>query len=303
MKACSTNRLFCVIFCTLKNHSKEHHSKAHMRRIALLIEYDGTEYVGWQRQPSGMTVQEALEIAVRDMLAEAASPSYEYPVVGSGRTDAGVHGLGQVAHVDIPTECSIPQATIQRALNSWLRRAGRTDIHIRSAAEVDASFHARFHAIQREYRYTVRAEYSVFHQRYAWQPALPFQPERLFDAARVFVGTHDFTTFSKHNPETSNYTCTVETAEWTHRADNSYEFRICANRYVYGMVRSIVAAMMDVARGKRGIDELYAALEQRSRLGNSQLAPPHGLVLWRVRYPTDPFGDISTKQAPLLTSF
>lgn len=251
------------------------------RRIALLVEYDGTDYAGWQRQPNGLAVQQALEQAV-----EVVAGSF-CTVHGSGRTDAGVHGFGQVAHIDLPEACTIPVEKIPRAVNAALVAASHPDIAVRAAAHVADEFHARFDAVKREYRYTVAQCYSVFRHRTAWQPIRAFQPEALAGAAAVFVGTHDFTTFSKHNEDTTRYECSVEAASWTERETGIWEFRIRADRYVYGMVRSVVGAMMDVAWGRRSADELHTALHASNRALGSQLAPPQGLVLWGVEYPQD----------------
>jgi tRNA pseudouridine38-40 synthase len=249
------------------------------RRIALLIEYDGTDYSGWQRQPNGLSVQEALEQAVAVMAGAFCT------VHGSGRTDAGVHGFGQVAHIDLPDACTIPVDKIPRALNAALFAASHPEVAVKDAAHVANGFHARFDAVLREYRYTVARSYSVFRHRTAWQPARAFMPEYLQAAAEVFVGTHDFTTFSKHNEDTANYECVVETASWREKEQDVWELRIRANRYVYGMVRSLVGAMMDVAWERRSVDELRDALKARNRALGSQLAPPQGLVLWSVEYP------------------
>lgn len=255
-----------------------------MPRCALLVEYDGTDYAGWQRQVNALTVQEVLENAIQAITGESVN------VIGSGRTDRGVHGFGQVAHVDFPDASSIPEQQLARAINSTMPY----DIRVRAATFVDDRFHARFQAVRREYKYTVSDHYSVFRRRYAWQVWTPFSTEQLSAAAAVFLGTHNFTTFSKHNPDTENYVCHVEKAEWIKIEEGVWSFHIVADRFVYGMVRSVVGAMMAVATNKRSAEDLSEALRLQDRARKSPLAPPTGLVLWRVRYDNDPFAYLDT---------
>jgi tRNA pseudouridine38-40 synthase len=255
-----------------------------MPRCALLIEYDGTEYAGWQRQQNATTVQEVLENAVAKIMGTDSAS-----VIGSGRTDSGVHAFGQVAHTDIPNSSSIPDHQLPKAFNAVLPR----DVRVRAAKIVDASFHARFQAKRREYRYTVCRQYSVFRRLYSWHVKHAFSTDTMRSAAEIFCGQHDFTTFSKHNPSTENYVCHVQEAQWSEVEAGVWHFHIAADRFVYGMVRCIVGAMMDAALRKRSIDDLQEALERKDRLLSSPLAPPEGLILWRVSYDNDPFDGIS----------
>jgi tRNA pseudouridine38-40 synthase len=255
-----------------------------MPRLALLIEYDGTSYAGWQRQANAVTVQEVLETAAQSVVQTTVS------VMGSGRTDAGVHARGQVAHIDIPPSSRMTGDLFARALNACLPK----DVRIRNAAFVREDFHARFDAVRREYVYTVllQAAHSVFRRRYAWSVGSSFKPELLDAAAAPFLGTHDFTTFSKLNATTKHYVCAVEQAEWREIERGVWQFRIAANRFVYGMVRSVVGAMAEVARGKRTPQEIAGALALRDRSLASPLAPAAGLILWRAEYADDPFAEV-----------
>ncbi len=247
--------------------------------LALLIEYDGTDYVGWQNQPNGVAVQSVMEGAV------AMVYGVPVPVVGSGRTDAGVHARGQVAHVDLPARANnIPPDKIAIALNTQLPR----DVRIRAARLLEAPFHARFDAVWREYEYNIAREHSVFMRRYAWWPELPYREELLSEAASVFIGQHDFTTFSKLNEDTHNYACSVSVCAVEEKGDRLV-VRIRADRFVYGMCRSIVGAMMSVARGRRTIQDLADALIARDRSRQEVHAPAHGLTLARIGYPTNIF--------------
>jgi len=270
------------------------------RRFALLVEYDGTDYAGWQWQPSGVSVQQRLEEAV------SAITGVPCTVVGSGRTDAGVHGFGQVAHVDVPASCRIPVDKATRAFNAGLP----PDIRIRAVRHVPNHFHARFDAVRREYRYRIALEHSVFCHRYMWQPNInsaTFNAAQLQACADIFLGEHDFTTFSKRNTDTERYVCRVERAVWSSSRDETalpthallYEFSIAADRYVYGMVRSLVGTMVDVALGKRSLDDVGDALRSCDRSRNSMLAPACGLTLWRVDYPEPLFEPLSDKDLSL----
>jgi tRNA pseudouridine38-40 synthase len=253
----------------------------HQKRVALLLEYDGSFYAGWQRQVNEATVQSMIESALMKITGA------ECTLIGSGRTDAGVHGRGQVAHVNIPETCRIPEEKFARALNANLPQS----IRIRAAKYTDHTFHARFDAMRREYRYTILREYSVFRNRYAWHVHAPFDADLLNAAAEIFLGKHNFTTFSKHNPDTSNYVCTVEHASWNEIERGVWQFTIAADRFVYRMVRSLVGAMLDAASQKRTLPDLAVALAAEDRALSSPLAPSQGLILWRVGYPDDPFAD------------
>ena len=249
--------------------------------IALLIEFDGTAYSGWQIQPNAITIQEILEGA----LARAYGVSVN--VVGAGRTDAGVHARGQVANANIDEQANaLPSDKIANAINAYLP----LDIRIRDARVVDDAFHARFSAVWREYVYNIARERSVFDQRFAWYPELPYDAGLLGDAAREFVGKRDFTTFSKLNPDTPKYVCDVQTCMVETHPDRLV-VRIRADRFVYGMCRSIVGAMMAVARKKCDVSDIAPAFEAADRSKQFVLAPAHGLVLNKIGYPDELFAE------------
>jgi len=254
-----------------------------MRSLALLIEYDGTDYAGWQNQPNGTAVQAVIETAVVEAFGVPAT------VVGSGRTDAGVHARGQVAHIHLPDGAhEIPTDKVRVALNTRLPR----DVRIRAVQEVDADFHARYHPEWREYVYQIALEESVFTRRFAWTPDLPYDVDRLVGAASLFEGRRDFTTFSKHNADTPSYVCDVSVCR-IEPGDGLLVVRIRADRFVYGMCRSIVGAMMAVARGKVRPEEIATAFDQQDRDRQSSLAPPQGLILNHVRYANGLFQEAS----------
>ncbi|TAE31159.1 MAG: tRNA pseudouridine(38-40) synthase TruA [Candidatus Kapaibacterium sp.] len=287
-------------------YASHHASATETKRLALLIEYDGTRYAGWQRQPQIASIQGVLEDVCQATFWEASndgSPSPIFTINGSGRTDAGVHGRGQVAHVDIPIENRIAEEKIARALNARLPM----DIRIRAAKIVDVGictrerFHARFGARRREYRYNLLEEYTVFRTRYAWHVRQTLQTAFLQEAADIFCGKHNFTSFSKHNPATENYVCTVQESAWNEVERGTWQYTIVADRFVYGMVRAIVGASIDAALGKRSIGELRVALGAENRELSSPLAPPEGLILWSVRYEEgrDPFAEYYENEAAM----
>ncbi len=245
------------------------------RTLLLLLEYDGTRYAGWQRQPNAITIQAVLEEALGKV---AGQPLH---AVAAGRTDAGVHARGQVVHVRLPSLWRIPAERIPYALNSYLPE----DIRIRRAQLTEQPIHARYDACARYYSYTLSRAPSVFCRHFRWHVRYPFDPELLCAAAPVFLGTHDFTTFSKHNPAQRHSICTVTEARWERLCSTCWRFHIRADRFLYGMVRALVGAMLQVARRRLSIEDLRQALHQRNRRYASPLAPPQGLVLERVFYP------------------
>ncbi len=248
------------------------------RRVAMRILYDGTGFRGWQRQRVGRTVQGVLE----DMLSRI-SGDRPVSVVGAGRTDAGVHAAGQMAHADVNTPFDD-----SRLLHA-LRRMAPEDVSVRALRTVDPDFHARFAAHRRTYRYRLMLEPDPFRGRFA--ALLWYQPDvdRLRQSAVRLLGSHDFTALSKHNPDTENRICCVEAADWVVPDDLSLEFIITADRFLYGMVRLLVGIQLDVARGRLEPSDIDAIIASRDRHRQSPSVPARGLVLERVGYPNFDF--------------
>lgn len=245
----------------------------------LKVEYDGTNYSGWQRQKNGLSIQHAIEQALYRLTG------HEIHVLGSGRTDAGVHAKGQVAHFKTTNEVfSVPESKIVKAINSRLPN----DVRILSHCLADASFHCTRDAVYREYSYTFTNHESVFERHFATYYPYPFSIEKLISSNDLFVGEHDFTSFSKKNPSTLSYICNVKHCAWRQINDSTFILRIGANRFVYGMVRSIVGAMLEYSRGTLSSDEIIQLLHKPERISNRKRAPlasPEGLVLEKVHYP------------------
>ena len=243
-----------------------------MRTLKLTIEYDGTDFVGWQSQVNGRAVQDEVEKALRQITGEVTR------IVGAGRTDAGVHARGQVA--SLHTGSVLPCEKLLAALNGVLPH----DVCIHAVGDVPSSFHARFGAIEREYSYTIRFVPSAIDRRTAWVVKYRLAPELLHAAAAQAVGKHDFTSFCKHEAEVENRVCTIARSSWEEAADGMV-YHVAADRFVHGMVRSLVGTMVDIARGYFPADAFGAILEKHDRRAGGTAAPAHGLVLERVTYP------------------
>jgi tRNA pseudouridine38-40 synthase len=245
------------------------------RRVRLVLEYDGTDFCGFQRQSDQPSVQGTLESKLREICG------HPVEVVGAGRTDAGVHSLGQVVHFD--TTGRIPTERIAPALSSLLGDA----IVARHAEETGPEFHARYNARQRTYEYYVDRERP--------EPALAryvvFEPhlregavERMREALPAIVGTHDFATFCAAGSGVESTVRTIVAAE-ADQDGSMLRVRITANAFLKSMVRIIAGTLIDIGRGRREPDGLRRSLDARNRLAAAMTAPPHGLFLTKVEYP------------------
>lgn len=245
--------------------------------LLLRVEYDGTRYAGWQFQNNARTVQEVLQHAVIKITGE------HLPVVGAGRTDSGVHARGQIAHIELPKPLGIPEAKIPVAFNTRLPK----DVRVSAGQYIERPVHARFDACAREYSYVMSRSDSVFGRHFRWFMPFPYSNAALFDAATIFIGKHDFTTFSKHNEDTLRYECEVHTCRWSQIDDSTVKLQIKADRFVYGMVRALVGVMLEIARKRRSMEEVISALAARDRTLCSPLAAPEGLTLEKIYYPSE----------------
>ena len=245
-----------------------------MPRYKLLIEYDGTPFVGWQVQDVGPSVQGALATAIEAFCGERVE------VRGAGRTDAGVHALGQVAHVDLAKDWDAD--TVRDAVTAHLRPH---PIAVLAAEEVPATFDARFSAIKRHYRYRIvnrRAALAIARAR-AWRVARPLDHAAMHAAAQRLVGRHDFTTFRHIACQAKS---PVKTLDQLDVARDGEELRIAASArsFLHTQVRSMVGALVAVGEGRWNADDLSAALAARDRAACATVAPPEGLYLVTVEY-------------------
>ena len=287
-----------------------------MRNIRLTLAYDGTNYVGWQVQPNGTSVQSTVEEAVRKLTGASAR------LTVAGRTDSGVHALGQVAN--FPTESSIPCERIRAGLQNFLP----DDIVVREAIDVDSSFHATYSAKSKRYRYVIfnSRMSNPFVRRYAWQYSSELDALAMHQAAQVLLGTHDFRCFESHFPNkktsvrTITETSVTRQAGWPiwHQADSidssetteiaatdaavaeiaprtdklatppdSAPFvviEVVADGFLYNMVRAIVGTLLEVGRGKWTGDDVRQIIENQDRSQAGVTVPLHGLYLVHVEY-------------------
>jgi tRNA pseudouridine38-40 synthase len=245
-----------------------------MRNIKLLIEYDGSHYHGWQIQPNGITVQEVLQKKLAIMTRERVR------LIGSGRTDAGVHALGQVANFQ--TSASIPLKGFHRGLNSLLP----SDIIIKSVEEAAPDFNAQLLARRKTYLYVIlnREVPSAMHRNYSWHYPLPLDPDTMQEAAQRLVGEKNFASFQAADADTSNPVREVFRADWFVGKAPFLCFAIEAGGFLKQMVRNIVGTLVDVGRGKISIGEFERILKAEDRRQARMTAPPQGLFLVKVEY-------------------
>jgi tRNA pseudouridine38-40 synthase len=244
-----------------------------MRTLKLLLEYDGTGFSGWQVQPGKRTVQGDIEKALAKLLGEKVA------LIGAGRTDAGVHAKGQVASFQTRSQRS-PE-TILLALNATLDR----DITVNKVMDLGtgSNFHARFSAKSRTYRYHIVLGRAPLRRRYAWEVSYPLDLTPMRQAALCLLGKRNFTAFSSAHAETKTRICHVKKAGWTAHGDELI-FTVEADRFLQGLVRSLVGTMVDIGRRRFQPDDMQRILRSRDRSSAGTTAPPHGLCLMEVKY-------------------
>lgn len=244
-----------------------------MRNIKITIEYDGSGYVGWQRQPSGPTIQETIETSLATMTGERVK------LLGSGRTDSGVHALGQVA--SFRTGTSLSPSDIRKGLNSLLPR----DIVITGAEEVEPDFHAQLSAKSKTYIYKIlsRPYPSAILKDRAWFIPYPLKARLMDEAARSLVGEHDFRAFAQAEATVKSTVRTVLAARITKRKD-LIEFSIEADGFMKRMVRLIVGTLAQVGKEKITPSQFREILESGEKTKHVHAAPARGLYLKEVRY-------------------
>tara|TARA_Y100001970_G_C14113059_1_gene792011 strand:+ start:509 stop:1252 length:744 start_codon:yes stop_codon:yes gene_type:complete len=240
----------------------------------LIIQYLGTSYNGWQYQPSSPTIQNEVELAFKKILHKN---QQNINLIASGRTDSGVHALGQVANITIDTNLS--EKDIKRAINANLPK----DIYIRDCSIVDLDFNARFSAKKRCYIYKIDNEYSPFNNKFSWFNDNEFDINLLKKSAKLILGKHNFSLLSKSNPDITNKDCNIYFSEWTTNM-NRLIYTIKGNRFLHHMVRYLVGSMIEIGKNKLSLDEFNSLLNNESKNSSIFKAPAHGLYLKKVYY-------------------
>jgi tRNA pseudouridine38-40 synthase len=245
-----------------------------MPTFKITLAYDGSQFVGWQRQAAGTSIQGLLEDALRDL------DRRDVTVVGAGRTDAGVHALGQVAGFSI--ERAIAADALVRALNARLPDA----VRVLSAAETSSAFHARFGARTKTYRYRIwNADVlSPFERTYAWHVPGPLALEPMQRAAAQLEGPHDFAAFQAAGSGTRTTERVVHSSRIERPEASLVTYEIAGSGFLRHMVRNIVGTLVEIGRGRRDADWLRQVLASRDRAQAGPTAPAEGLILVRVDY-------------------
>jgi tRNA pseudouridine38-40 synthase len=245
-----------------------------MRTIRMTLEYDGTDYVGWQRQKNGLSIQQVLEEKIAVMTGETVK------VTGSGRTDAGVHALAQVAH--FRTASAIPPGNFLLGLNSLLP----PDIAVRQLEEAPESFHSRHGATGKVYLYRIlnRPVRSPLNCRFAWEVFQPLDVPAMARAAFHLRGTHDFTSFSTVHSDAPHRVRTVREISVVRDREGFVDITVEAEGFLRYMVRIIAGTLVEVGRGKLRPGDVPAVLAAQDRAAAGMTAPARGLFLKEVRY-------------------
>ncbi len=245
-----------------------------MPRYKLTLEYDGRPFVGWQIQDNGPTVQGVLTAAIKAFCGE------EVAVQGAGRTDAGVHALGQVGHIDLTKRWDAD--TVRDAVNAHLRPH---PVAVIAAEEVDPAFDARYSAIKRHYLYRIinRRADLTFERGRAWRVVKPLNSVAMHAAAQRLVGRHDFTTFRHVECQAKSPVKTLDQLD-VHRIKDDIHIMASARSFLHTQVRSMVGSLVLVGEGKWSADDLAAILAARDRTACGTVAPPDGLYLAKVDY-------------------
>lgn len=245
-----------------------------MARYFLQLSYKGTSYHGWQIQPNAHTVQAEIQQGLSTILRK------KVDIMGSGRTDTGVHARVQVAHFDFEEQLDTDQ--IVHKLNGILP----IDISINACAAVKPEAHTRFDAIERSYHYFINQRKSPFLADESYYFSYNLDIELMNAAAKELLGEQDFESFSKVKTEVNNFICNISKAEWFMQNDQLV-FHVRANRFLRGMVRALVGTLIQVGQKKLTIEEFKTVIKNKNRESAGRAVPPHGLFLTEVKYPQE----------------
>lgn len=241
------------------------------RNIKLEIEYDGTNFSGWQIQPKKRTVQEEIEKKLEKILGSKTK------LVGAGRTDAGVHALGQVANFKTTSKLSLDE--VKNALNSLLS----DDIVIKDIKEVDLNFNARYSAKSKVYQYRIYSCKTALYKNYVWEVEYDLRIKKMREATETIIGEHDFSAFCVAKSSKENNYCKVIKALWK-KTKKELLFEIEGDRFLHSMVRTLVGTLVDVGRGYFNLSDFKKILDSKDRKKAGMNAPAKGLYLVKVNY-------------------
>lgn len=244
-----------------------------MRNIKLIIEYDGTEYKGWQKQPNRLNIQGEIERAIENITGE------KVELIASGRTDAGVHAIGQVAN--FKTNSKFPIERIPIAINSQVKNS----IRIKNAEEVDENFHSRYNCKKKTYRYIIdNSPYgSAIYRNIVYHLPMKLDIEKMKKAIKYFEGEHDFKAFRSSGTSSKNSIRTIYKADLLIEG-TTIGIELTGNGFLYNMVRIISGTLVDVGLGKIKADDIPEIIESKDRTRAGKTLPPQGLMLLQVEY-------------------
>jgi tRNA pseudouridine38-40 synthase len=248
-----------------------------MSRFRLLIEYEGSNYHGWQQNAGVQTIQGEMIKACQKLF-----DTKKIELYGAGRTDAGVHALGQVAHLDVPTEMN-PKTMIVR-LNEILPY----DINVLKLEKCDPEFHARYSAVARSYVYIISRRRSAFGKRYLWWVKEALSVDKMQEVAAMFRGFHDFSSFGATTEEEKSTLVDIGYLD-VRESGNQITIHILGSHFLWMMVRRVTGVLVHAGKGKLTVDEIQGFMEQYSERPSQLSAPPSGLYLQRVYYPGERF--------------
>ncbi len=241
------------------------------RNIKLTIEYDGSNFLGWQIQKKGRTVQGEIQKTLEKLLKQKIN------LIGAGRTDSGVHALGQVANFKTDNKIGVEQ--IQKALNNLLPK----DIVIKKVQEVNLDFNARFKAKSRVYKYRIYLGKSAILRKLRWEVFQPLDIKKMKQALRLIKGYHNFSNFGRKGEDLHDFKCQILKAKGEENG-SEVSFEIEANRFLRGMVRSLVGSLVEIGRGRLGLNEFGKMLSVEGHQKAIKKAPAGGLYLVKVKY-------------------
>ena len=244
-----------------------------MRNIRLVIEYDGKSFNGWQKQPNKLNIQGEIERAIGEITGE------EINLIASGRTDAGVNALGQVAN--FKTESTIPAEKFPYAINSKLKKS----IVIKSAEDVDERFHSRYSVKEKTYRYTINnsEQGTAIYRDMEYHFPIKLNVEKMQEAIKYFEGEHDFAGFKASGTSSKTSVRTIYKTKLWQDGDRIY-IELTGNGFLYNMVRIIAGTLLDVGQEKIAPDEIPGIIESKDRAKAGKTLPAHGLCLMEVKY-------------------